>query len=471
MENFEREELRGIGLAAVDWAAGYVEQLRERPLVRKTSAGEVRGRLDRTLPVEGCGFEELMRDVDGVIREFSRHNGHPRFFGYVSSPGVAVAAAASLIQSVLNINVTGWRSGAVACEIERLTVEWLREMIGYPQTGMGLLVSGGSMANLAGLAAARARKGNGPVYATEETHFSVKKAARLLGMGPVRAVAVDEGLRMRPDALAERIAEDRAAGLNPAVVVASAGTAGTGAVDRIGEIARVVREAGIWLHVDGAYGALAALAPSARGLFAGIEEADSVSLDPHKWLYMPVGTGCVLYRDAASARAAFGETAEYIRVVGLEQDEAFAFWDYGPELSRPFRALPLWMLVRSFGVKALGEAIEENLDCARYFAELVARCSDVEMLCPVGLSIFCFRYRPAGFTGDLDALNEKVMVRLQQGGSSYVSNARVGGAFAMRGCVLNYRTRREDMEVLLDDVRAAGRSVLEDLGPSLQIGV
>jgi glutamate/tyrosine decarboxylase-like PLP-dependent enzyme len=212
----------------------------------------------------------------------------------------------------------------------------------------------------------------------------------------------------------------------------------------------------MWLHVDGAYGGFAALAPSARGLFRGIAEADSVALDPHKWLYLPVGCGCVLYKDAAAARAAFSDNAEYTRVVGLAQDEAFAFWDYGPELSRPFRALPVWMLVKSVGARGLSEAIEENLACARYLEELVRASDDFEMLAPVGLSIFCFRYRPRGYEGDLDELNERVMVAVQKGGSSYISNARVRGKFALRGCVLNYRTTRRDMEVLLEDVRAAG---------------
>jgi glutamate/tyrosine decarboxylase-like PLP-dependent enzyme len=460
----EDQDLRAMGHAAVDWAANYCDGLRDRPLVRRMTAAEVRGLLDRELPDEGCEFGELMRTVDDVVREFSRHNGHPRFFGYVASPGIAVATAASVIEAAMNVNVTSWRSGAVAAELEKLTVAWLRQMIGYPDVGMGLLVSGGSMANLCGLAAARSAKGNGAVYASQETHFSVKKAARLLAMGPVRLVPLDAKLRMDVVALERMVREDRAAGLAPAVVVASAGTAGTGAVDRLDEIARVCRSEGLWLHADGAYGALAAMAPSVSQLFAGLGEADSVSLDPHKWLYLPVGIGCVLYRDAGTARAAFGETADYIKVVGMEQDEAFAYWDYGPELSRPFRALPLWMLIRSVGVNALAGAIEENMACARYFADLVACTEDVEMLCPVGLSIFCFRYRPRGFAGDLDALNEKVMLRLQRGGSSYVSNTSVNGRFTLRGCVLNYRTTRRDMEVLLEDVREAGRSVLEDLG-------
>jgi glutamate/tyrosine decarboxylase-like PLP-dependent enzyme len=459
MQNeLERQDMREMGHAAVEWAARYYESLRDRPILRPTSAEAVRGMLDAALPVSGSGFSGILETVDSVIAEFSRHNAHPRFFGYVASPGVAVATAASLIQAALNINVTGWRSGPVATEMEKLVVRWMGEMIGYPH-GMGLLVSGGSMANLCGLAAARESRGPGPVYCTAETHFSVKKGARLLGMGPVRLVPVDVSQRKNVTDLSGMIHADRAAGLSPAVVIASAGTAGTGAIDPLVEIARVAQAEGLWLHADGAYGALAAMAESVRPQFAGLELADSLSLDPHKWLYLPVGTGCILYRDAASARAAFSESAEYIRVVGLEDDEAFAFWDYGPELSRPFRALPLWMLIRSVGVTVLRDAIEQNLTCAKYFEELATSCPEIEMLCPVGLSIFCFRYHPPGFTGDLDELNERVMLRLQRDGSSYVSNTKVNGAFALRGCVLNYRTQPADMKQLLSDVLAAGRNV------------
>jgi glutamate/tyrosine decarboxylase-like PLP-dependent enzyme len=242
-------------------------------------------------------------------------------------------------------------------------------------------------------------------------------------------------------------------------VVATAGTAGTGAVDPIGETAAVARRHNLWLHVDAAYGGFAVLAPSARTFFRDIAEADSVALDPHKWLYLPVGCGCVLYRDPAAARAAFSDNAEYTRAVGLEHDEAFAFWDYGPELSRPFRALDLWLLLKSAGTRAIGEAIEENIACAKYFAELVSASGDFEMLAPADLSIFCFRYRPRGFAGNLDALNETVMLELQRAGGSYVSNTRIRGEFALRGCVLNYRTTKRDMEILLDDVRAAARTV------------
>jgi aromatic-L-amino-acid/L-tryptophan decarboxylase len=228
-------------------------------------------------------------------------------------------------------------------------------------------------------------------------------------------------------------------------------------VDRLDELAGFARTYGLWLHVDAAYGGFAALAPSVRPLLAGIEEADSVALDPHKWLYAPTGCGCVLYRDPATARAAFGTGAEYIRPIGVREAESFAFWDYGPELSRSFRALGLWLLIKTAGTNNLGRAIERNITCAKHLECLVEQSADFEMLAPVGLSVFCFRYKPPGYSGDLDALNERTLIQLQRDGGSYLSNARVGGRFALRGCVVNYRTAEPDMEALLEDVRRAAR--------------
>lgn len=261
----------------------------------------------------------------------------------------------------------------------------------------------------------------------------------------VRSVKTDESLQIDLSDLDRLVREDLAAGHLPFCVVANAGTTATGTFDPIGDLADFARRHDLWLHVDAAYGGFACLAPSARHLFERISEADSVTLDPHKWLYLPVGCGCVLYKDPAAARAAFSENAEYTRVVGLERDEAFAFWDYGPELSRPFRALDLWLLLKYAGARQIGQAIEENIACAKYF----------EMLAPVGLSIFCFRYRNS--PGDLDALNERILVELQRGGNSYLSNARIRGHFALRGCVLNYRTTTRDMEIVLEDVPNAYR--------------
>ena len=469
-----------MGRAALDLVAEYYDTLAARAVLRPTTSAELRRRLDEPAPPGGVPFADLLGTVRDVVAEFSRHNGHPRFFGYVSSPGAPVAAMGSMIAAAFNINVTCWRSGPAATEMERLCIRWIQEMLGYPADGAGLLVSGGSMANFAGIAAARSAKAPGNVvsdgmggvrmclYASEEAHFSIRKAAAMLGIGAanLRSVKTDAHLRMDLDDLDRVVRQDRAAGHLPFCVVASAGTAGTGAMDPIGEIADLAHTHNLWLHVDGAYGGFAALAPSARAFFRRIGEADSVALDPHKWLYLPVGCGCVLYRDPATARAAFAENAEYTRVVGLEDDEAFAFWDYGPELSRPFRALDLWLLLKSAGTEAIAGAIEDNIACAKYFAELIGETDDFEMLAPVDLSIFCFRSRPRGFNGDLDALNQRVMLEVQRGGSSYLSNARVGGVFALRGCVLNYRTTKRDMEILLEDVRRAVCRVASPAGVS-----
>jgi glutamate/tyrosine decarboxylase-like PLP-dependent enzyme len=293
----------------------------------------------------------------------------------------------------------------------------------------------------------------------------VSKAAGLLGIGRdnVRKVATDARFRMDVSELERCIGQDLAGGHTPACIVANAGAVSTGAFDPIAAIAAVARRHGLWLHVDGAYGGFAALAAEARPLFEAIGEADSVALDPHKWLYLPMGCGCVLYRDPAAARAAFSHQAEYTRPVGWEDDEAFAFWDYGPELSRPFRALNVWLLLKHAGARALGEAISRNIACAKHVERLIESTPGLEMMAPVELSIFCFRCRPAGFSGDLDALNERILVELQRQGSSYLSNAGLRGRFALRGCVLNYRTTPADMEVLLEDVRRAERAVLSSV--------
>jgi glutamate/tyrosine decarboxylase-like PLP-dependent enzyme len=239
-------------------------------------------------------------------------------------------------------------------------------------------------------------------------------------------------------------------------------------------MADVAQQFDLWMHVDAAYGGFAALSQSARGLFEGIERADSIALDPHKWLYLPADCGCVLYRDPASARATFAHDAEYTRVIGQHADEAFAFWDYGPELSRPFRALKVWMMLRGVGIRGLAEAIDNDLTCARHLEHLVQSSDDFEMLAPVELSIFCFRYVPARLRQamtaadekrrqeieqKLDALNEQLLIALQRDGHSYLSNALLDGRFGLRGCVMNYRTTAKDMEILLDDLRRIGRDL------------
>jgi aromatic-L-amino-acid/L-tryptophan decarboxylase len=463
------DEIRDWGNSVIQLMADYLGDLRDRRVYRQMSSREIRDLLDAALPNKGIDFDGLLKVFRETIIPFSRQNAHPRMFGYVQSPGTPLAAFADLLASTLNANLTVWRSAPAPVEIERLTIDWIRQVLGFNAEAGGLFVSGGSMANLAAIATARQAKdhasGRLRIYASSETHFSVAKAAALLGIGRenVRHVAVDERFRIRVDDLVAKITADVEAGYVPFCVVANAGTVNTGAVDPLAEIREIAGRFKLWMHVDGSYGAFAVLAKSALGLFAGIERADSVALDPHKWLYLPVDVGCVIYRAPEIARAAFAHEAEYTRIIGEEADEAFAFWDYGPELSRRFRALKVWMLLKGVGLHSLGEAIESNLACARYLESMVRATDDFEMVAPVELSIFCFRHVPVQLRSEspqaIDAFNERLLIALQRDGSSYLSNATLGGRFALRGCVLNYRTTLRDMEILLDDLRRVAKSL------------
>ncbi len=466
------EEIRDWGRLVIEWITEYRSTLRERKVYGRIDSAQIRAQLDRALPRKASEFEDLLKVFRETIVPLTRQNPHPRMFGYVQSPGTPLAAFADLLASSLNANLTAWRSAPAPVELERLTIDWIRQILGFNSEAGGLFLSGGSMANLAAIAAARQAKAqvSGPlrIYASKETHFSVAKAAALLGIGRenVCQIGVDERFRIRTNELVTAIESDLAASRVPFCVVANAGTVNTGAVDSLGEIRAIADRFQLWMHVDGSYGAFALLAKSAHQLFAGLERADSVALDPHKWLYLPVDVGCVIYRNPENARAAFAHEADYTRVIGAEADEAFAFWDYGPELSRRFRALKVWMLLKGVGLESLSQAIESNLACARYLESMVEASDDFEMAAPVELSIFCFRYLPAQLKNKspalIDAFNERLLVGLQADGSSYLSNTTIGGRFALRGCVLNYLTTNRDMEILLDDLRRVARSLVRD---------
>src|SRR6266403_2538922 len=464
------EGIRDWGNSVTQFMIDYLGGLRDHPAYRHTSSREIRSRLDLKLPTKGTDFDSLLKIFRETIVPFSRQNAHPRMFGYVQSPGTPIGAFADLLASILNANLTIWRSAPTPVELERLTIDWIRQILGFNAEAGGLFVSGGSMANLAALAAARQTKdcssGRLRIYASSETHFSIVKAAALLGIGQenVCHIAVDERFRIRTDDLVVKITADLEAGYVPFCVVGNAGTVDTGAVDPLAEIREIANHFQLWMHVDGSYGAFAILAQSARKLFAGMEQADSIALDPHKWLYLPVDVGCVIYGDPEIARATFAHEAEYTRMFGEEADEAFVCWDYGPELSRRFRALKVWMLLKGVGLGRWSAAIESNLAGARHLESMVRASDDFEMVAPVELSIFCFRHVPAQLKNQspktIDAFNERLLVALQRDGSSYLSNATLAGRFALRGCVLNYRTTQRDMEILLDDLRRVATSLL-----------
>src|SRR5215471_15729335 len=462
-------EIREWENAVTQFMIEYLGGLRDRLVYRHTSSPEIRSGLDSKLPIKGTDFDSLLKVFRDTIVPFSRQNAHPRMFGYVQSPGTPIGAFADLLASTLNASLTIWRSAPAAVELERVTIDWIRQILGFPAEAGGLFVSGGSMANLAVLAAARQTKehslGRLRIYTSSATHFSIAKAAVLLGIGRenVQYVAVDDRFRMRVDDLVAKINADLEAGYVPFCVVGNAGTVDTGAVDPLHEIREVANRFQLWMHVDGSYGAFAVLAESARKLFEGMDQSDSIALDPHKWLYLPVDVGCVIYRDPEAARVAFAHEAEYTRMFGEEADEAFVCWDYGPELSRRFRALKVWMLLKGVGLDRLSDAIENNLACARHLESLVRKSDDFEMAASVELSIFCFRHLPPQMRNKspeaIDAFNERLLVALQRDGSSYLSNTTLGGRFALRGCVLNYRTTLRDMEILLDDLRRVAKSL------------
>jgi glutamate/tyrosine decarboxylase-like PLP-dependent enzyme len=468
----------------------YFTGVSRLPVFAENWGGKTTDEVEAELAYEGVPLDKLIAECRTIIN-LSRHNGHPRFFGYVASPSTPIGAYADLITSALNANITCWRSGPAGTEIEKTVVRWLGALIGYDENAHGLLTSGGSMANLiALLIASRTKLGTEisqkglwnsgaplTMYASEEIHMSIAKAADVLGLGreQVRLIECDDQMRMNVGSLREQIIRDLGEGLRPFCVAGSAGTVNTGAIDPLSEIARVATQFNLWFHVDGAYGAPGVLDPRKKAHFAGLERADSVSLDPHKWLYVPVDAGCLLFRDEAAARATFSAAdADYIKVHGHTNDEAFAFWDYGVELSRRFRALKIWLTLRYYGVRRIAEAISEDNSLAEYLAAVVQKAEDLELLAPVELSICCFRYVPADLQArlqtaaeaertainhELDRLNESVMSAVQGGGKAYLSNATIHGRFALRVCITNFRTTRADIDQTVEIVRAAAREL------------
>jgi glutamate/tyrosine decarboxylase-like PLP-dependent enzyme len=456
----QREQL---GRAALEWALRYFTQQSDLPVYPTVSSSELTARLSSPLPLDPQDPAQLLADFDEVAR-YSRHNGHPRMFGYVQSSGTFAGVVGDLLASALNQNVTSWRSAPAATTIEHQVIEWLKLIVGFDPAGEGILLSGGSFANFAGLATAirasttadlnqhgiSALTGRPRVYTSAMTHMSIPKAASMLGIGKdaIVPIPVDAAFRMDAAALREQIAADRKNGFHQVCVVATAGDVNTGAIDPLDAIADVCADAGLWLHVDGSYGALAAQSPHVDGAMAALGRADSLALDPHKWLYAPLDVGCLLVRKAVALRRAFSEGAGYIDVVADREMSEFAYWDYSPELSRRFRALKIWFILKLHGTRALQAAIDHNITTARHLADCIDASDDFERMAPAPLSIVCFRAR----AGD-DAFNRRLMVEVQRDGDSYVSNAILGGRFALRACLVNFRTGPADVERLLASIR------------------
>jgi aromatic-L-amino-acid/L-tryptophan decarboxylase len=471
------DAMRRLGHRMVDDLVSTLESVRERPVWRSVPR-ETRAFLSEPLPLEPRDPEAVYADVRKHVLPYPTGNLHPRFWGWVMGTGSPMAMFAEMLASGLNWNVGGFDDAASLVEDQVLA--WCRQIMGFPADASGLFVSGGSMANFVGLAVGRdARAGTdvrrrgvaasaprSVLYASRETHSSNVKAAELLGLGTeaVRLIPVDPQYRIDLRALEAHIAADRAAGLHPFALVGNAGTVNTGAIDDLDALADIAAREDLWFHVDGAFGALARLHPDLAPLVAGIERADSLAFDLHKWGYLPVEAGCVLVRDARAHRDAFTvKTAAYLKPAhGGPSARLQKFSDLGVQLSRSFRALKAWMSFQEHGARKLGRVVRQNVEQARYLAARVEATPELELAAPVPLNVVCFRHRgrPGATPDEQDELNRELLVRLQESGEAVPSGTVLGGRYALRVAITNHRSRRADFDLLVRATLRAAESVL-----------
>ena len=475
------EAFRAAGHRLVDLLADFYASLPERRVTSGESAREL-SRLIGTGPLPEAGRDagELLDAIAPVLFDHSLHNGHPRFFGYITSSAAPIGALADLLAAAINQNCGLRDLSPAANAIEIQTVQWLAELVGFPTPCGGILVSGGNVANILGfLAGRRARLGaeireqglvgrtaRPRVYASRETHTWIEKAADLAGIGTaaIRWIATDDQQRMRPDELDAAISRDRAAGDAPFLVVGTAGNVSTGSVDPLAAIAAIARRQGLWFHVDGAYGAPAACLPEAEESLKALALADSVALDPHKWLYMPIEVACTLTRDPNALRDAFSFRPPYYRLGDAGDEGGLDYFEHGLQNTRGFRALKVWLALRQAGRSGYVARLRTDIALARRLFERAAAETELE----AGthhLSITTLRYRPADSSAGadgaryLDELNRELLVAIQKGGKAYVSNAVLGDRFFLRACIVNFRTTPGDIDALVELVLETGRAI------------
>jgi glutamate/tyrosine decarboxylase-like PLP-dependent enzyme len=466
----------------VDDMLDHLSCLREQPAWRPIPEN-VRAALEGPVPFEGIGGEAAYEDFLRLVRPYPNGNLHPRYWGWVQGNGTPMGMMADMLASGLNPHLAGFNQTPAL--VEHQVLRWLAQLMGLPPDASGVLVTGGSMANVLGVAVARfaaltaagidvrehglqpAPGGSAPpklvCYGSTELHGWARKAVELLGLGnsALRRIAVDSEYRLDTAALARAVATDRKAGALPCCVIATAGTVNTGATDDLTAIAEFCQAEDIWLHVDGAFGALLQLSESLRSQVRGMERADSLAFDLHKWGYLPFECACVLVRDAELHRATFatkasylGETSRGVIAGGLP------FADRGLDLTRGFKALKVWLSFKAHGVSALGKLIEQNVAQARYLADLVAAHPELELLAPVPLNVVCFRYAPRGTAESaLNELNEEILLQLQESGTAVPSATLLRGRYALRCANVNHRSRRGDFDTLVDAVVTLGRKL------------
>jgi aromatic-L-amino-acid decarboxylase len=428
-------DFRDDGRAALDWVANYLDGIRELPVLAQVAPGEIRSALPASAPERAEPFENVLRDLDDVLLRGITHWNHPRFFGYFAISGSEPGILAELLIAGLNVNAMLWSASPAATEVEELALDWLRQLLGLPEGLHGHIEDTASTATIASLAAARELRPGGTVLTSEHANFVVEKAARLVGL-ECRKIAVDEDFRMRADALEAEIDGATA-------VVATAGTTSTTSVDPVPEIAALCERAGVWLHVDGAYGGAAAVCEEFRWVLAGCDRVDSIIVNPHKWLFTPIDCSCLWTRRPDAFLRAFGTQAEYMP----ERSAVTDLKDYGPALGRRFRGLKLWTVLRCFGREGLQELIREHVRLAQLFASWLEEEPGWQIVAPHPLSVVCFRREGT------DAENEALLERVNATGEVFLTHTRLNGRFVLHLAVGNLRTTEEDVRRAWDLLR------------------
>ena len=466
--DLDHETMRRLGYLVTDTVAHHLATLRQQPAYATLSTGAAERLIERGAPTQGTDFETLLATLRDRVFPHAAREPHPGFIAYVPSCPTFPAVLGDWLATGYNFFAGVWPVAAGPNELEVIVLDWFREWLGMPEGTGGLLTSGGSGANLTAMIAAREHVTQGDaslmakltVYASDQTHSSVTRAAWLAGVPRtnVRSLATDDGFRLRMDALREALARDRADGFIPLMVVANAGTTNTGSVDPLRDIATLCERERLWMHVDAAYGGFAVLTASGRTMLGGIEYADSVTLDPHKWLFVPFECGCLLAREPQRLKAAFQILPEYLADV-QGGHEVVNFADYGEQLTRYSRAVKVWLSVRYYGTDAIRDAIDRGMLLARRLEERIGELPDFEVLSPAQFGVVCFRARPdsGGGTADLDALNERILARIVDEGRYFISSTRLRGAFSLRACILGYRTAEEDVDGLARALASAAR--------------
>jgi len=461
--------MRRIGYRTVDMLIDRITGP-AGPVVRSATPEELHDRLSIPPPEGPAAFEDILDGLERDVLPFVARISHPGYLAFIPGEGTWPGALGDLIGSALNLDTCWWLGASGPSALELVVLDWFRQWVGYPDEAAGVLVSGGSAANLTALACARESRigqmdAQAVVYMSDQTHSSLARAARALGFRPdqVRVIPTDQRARMRPDALRGAIAADRSVGRLPLVVVANAGTTAAGAIDPFHELSRICREEGIWLHVDGAYGAFACLSERGREVLSGMELADSITLDPHKWLYQPVELGALLVRDGAALRRGFEISPDFLKDIAAV-DREVNFSDLGLQLTRSCRALKLWISLRYFGVAAFRAAIDRCLDLALHAQSRIESSSELELMSPASLGVVTFRRHPPGVDDEalLERINAGVAERIENGGEVFLSTGRVRGRYVLRLCVLNHSTAQAEVDRALE----LAESLEVDLAPA-----